>query len=87
MNVFTVIGIVGISMVIMTALMAFVFFRLDNAVVQNNADIAAQKDRYKPNLTMGFDISQNEDEKARFRDARQEAAKRAASVCSAAWPS
>ena len=46
MNVFTVIGIVGISMVVMTAFMAFVFYRLDSAVVQNNSDIAAQKDRY-----------------------------------------
>lgn len=78
MNIFTVIGIVGVGMVIFTGLFALLVTRLDSAVIQNNEDMAAGKTRYRPANTMGFNIAQDADTTGQFLDARQEAAKAAA---------
>ena len=78
--IFYVIGIVGISMVIMTGLFAWLLTSMDAAVANNKVVIEQQKERFKPEQTMGFEIAQNQDQTARFLDARKEAAKRAASL-------
>ncbi len=78
MNLFTVIGLVGVGMVIFTGLFALLVTRLDAAVIQNNEDMDAGKTRYRPANTMGFNIAQDADKTGQFLDARQEAAKAAA---------
>ncbi len=78
MNLFTVIGIVGVGMVIFTGLFALLVTRLDAAVIQNHEDMEAGKTRYRPANTMGFKIAQDADKTEQFLDARQEAAKAAA---------
>ncbi len=77
MNLFTVIGLVGIGMVIFTGLFALLISRLDAAVTQNNIDIEAGKKRFRPAATHGFKIAQDGDSTLQFLDARQEAAKAA----------
>ncbi|MEM8861908.1 MAG: hypothetical protein AAGD96_26600 [Chloroflexota bacterium] len=78
MNIFTVIGFILIGMVLFTGLFALMITRLDAAVAQNVVDIETDKQRYQPETTLGFSIAQDADKTAQFRDARQEAAKRAA---------
>ena len=48
MNVFTVIGLVGIGMVIFTALIALSMRGLSNAVTNNIQEIDLAKKQYKP---------------------------------------
>ncbi|MDJ0755478.1 MAG: hypothetical protein QNJ45_18280 [Ardenticatenaceae bacterium] len=80
MNLFTVIGIVGVSMAIVTLIFAITLYRLSAAVVQNQADIENSSKRYQPNVTAGFNIPVQEDKSVQFKEARIEAAKRAASL-------
>ena len=77
MSIFTVIGFVGIGMVLFTGLFALMISRLDAAVVQNKVDIESTKNQFKPNSTLGFNISQEADKAVQFRDAREEAARQA----------
>ncbi|MFT5195267.1 MAG: hypothetical protein ACI85U_002286 [Candidatus Promineifilaceae bacterium] len=77
MNIFTIIGIVGIGMVTFTALFALMISRLDAAVVQSKVDVEAGKKQFRPASTFGFKISQDEDSAVQFRDARHEAARQA----------
>ncbi|MEM9777664.1 MAG: hypothetical protein AAF902_24010, partial [Chloroflexota bacterium] len=80
MNIFTVIGFILFGMVLFTGLFALMITRLDAAVAQNTIDIEVEKERYKPDATLGFKIEQDADKTVQFRDARLEAAKRAASL-------
>lgn len=80
MNIFTVIGFILFGMVLFTGLFALLVSRLDAAVAQNTIDVEAGKKRYKPKTTLGFNIAQDGDKTVQFRDARQEAAKRAAGL-------
>ena len=80
MSIFTVIGFVGIGMVLFTGLFAFAISRLDAAVAQNQIDIEAGKNQFKPASTFGFNISQDADKVVQFRDAREEAARKAVKV-------
>ena len=80
MSIFTIIGLVGIGMVLFTGLFALMISRLDAAVVQNKIDIEAGKNQFKPASTFGLNISQAADKAVQFRDARVEAARKAVRV-------
>lgn len=78
MNVFTVIGLVGIGMVIFTALIAFAIRGLSVAVTNNVQEIEQGKNRFRPNQTFGFEIPIQADDTQKFIDARKIAARLAA---------
>ncbi len=80
MNVFTVIGIVVISVALLALLLAAVTYRLNLAVTQNIQDMEKQQARYKPATTMGFKIPPTENEDVQFQEARKEAARLAAAT-------
>ena len=62
------------------ALMAFLFSRLDRAVIDNSAAIELQEKRYNPALTMGYDINSQASPDEQVAEARKEAAKMAAAL-------
>lgn len=80
MNVFTVIGIVGVLTAILTLLFAFAIYRLDAAVAENKVEIESSGQRYRPAQTGGFKIPVGEDKVVQFKEARVEAARRAAQL-------
>ena len=62
------------------ALLAFLFSRLDRAVVNNYAVIDSENKAYNPALTMGFDINAQAPAEMQVAEARKEAAKLAAAL-------
>lgn len=62
------------------ALFAFLFSRLDHAVVKNYAAIEVQEKSYNPALTMGYDINSQAPADEQVSEARKEAAKMAAAL-------
>lgn len=64
----------------MGALFAFLFSRLDHAVVNNYAAIDVQEKSYNPALTMGYDINSQAPADEQVSEARKEAAKMAAAL-------
>ena len=62
------------------ALFAFLFSRLDHAVVNNYAAIEVQEKSYNPALTMGYDINSQAPADEQVSEARKEAAQMAAAL-------
>ena len=80
MNVFTVMGIVGISVALFTLIIAGLMYYLSRAVTVAYAEVEQEKKKYRPATTMGYRISPIDDPNAQFKQAREEAAKRAAAL-------
>ncbi len=74
--------VIGSLVIILTlaigAILAFLFSRLDHAVATNNTAIELQQKSYNPALTMGFVINSQASPDEQIREARREAAKKAA---------
>ncbi len=80
MNVFVFAGILGISMVVTTLIIAGVMLTLSKAVTNNNLELEASKTRYKQNVTKGHKIAISGDKEEQVKDAQLEAARRAAAL-------
>lgn len=80
MNVFTVIGIIGISMAVLTMVIAGLMYYLSRAVTVAYEEVSQEKTRFRPTTTMGYQISPTADPDTQFQQARVEAAKRAAAL-------
>ncbi len=80
MNVFTVIGIIGISMAILVFIISAVMYSLSRAVTNAYAEIEQEQTKYKPAVTLGHKIAPNADQQLQFKQAREAAAKRAAAL-------
>ena len=74
--------VIGSLVIVLTfalgGLLAFLFSRLDLAVVNNYAVIDAEEKSYNPAVTMGFEINSQAPVDEQIKEARKEAAKMAA---------
>lgn len=80
MNVFTVAGIVGVSVVFVGILIAVAFVRLSTIVALNGEEIVKEQSAYNLALTMGHRIQHNDSFDVQMKDARVAAAKKAAAT-------
>lgn len=80
MNVFTVIGIVGISMAVLVLIISATMYSLSRAVTNAYTEVEQNQNKYRPAVTLGHKIAPNDDSQMQFKQARQEAAKRAAAL-------
>lgn len=80
MNVFVFAGILGISMVVTTLIIAGVMLTLSKAVTNNNLALESSKTRYKQNVTKGHKITVTGDKEEQVKEAQREAARRAAAL-------
>lgn len=74
--------IVAVLFIVLLAgmLLAFIFTRLDRTVVTTRADMAAEERAYSPGVTLGHRIKLEADYEEQLRQARLEAAKKAATT-------
>jgi hypothetical protein len=73
-------GIVGISVALFTLIIAGSMYYLSRAVTVAYAEVDQEKKKYRPATTLGYRISPTDDPNAQFKQAREEAAKRAAAL-------
>lgn len=80
MNVFTIAGIVGILVIFLGIVLAFLFTKLSQMVVENEAALDEASSATNPNMTFGFEIPVNADLQEQLAAARRIAARRAANL-------
>lgn len=78
MNLFTIAGIVGISVIFVGVLMAAAFVTLSRMVKENEAALSQQQSSVNPSMTFGFEIPVQADVTEQIQTARKLAAARAA---------
>jgi len=78
MNLFTIAGIVGISVIFIGVLIAGAFVTLSRMVKQNEKAISQKQSAVNPSLTFGFEIPVDADVTEQLKAARKLAAARAA---------
>jgi hypothetical protein len=78
MNVFTVIGIVGLSVALLGLGLAKLMYSLSRAITVAYAEAEDEKKKFRPAATMGYRIAPTDAPDTQFKQAREEAAKRAA---------
>lgn len=80
MNAFTIAGIVGILVIFLGIVAAFLFVRLSQAVTENQLALESDKSATNPSVTLGFEIPVKADVSEQFAAARKIAAKEAAAL-------
>lgn len=80
MNVFTIAGIVGILVLFLGILIAYLFVRLSQMVTENEVALEQASATTNPNMTFGYEIPVDADLQEQLAVARKIAAQRAASL-------
>ena len=78
MNLFTIAGIVGVSVIFIGVLFATAFVTLSRMVKENEAAVRQEQSSVNPSLTFGFELPVDADVTEQLRMARRMAAARAA---------
>lgn len=80
MNVFTIAGIVGILVLFLGILIAYLFVRLSQMVTENEVALEQASATTNPNMTFGYEIPVDADIQEQLAAARKIAARRAANL-------